>query len=203
MRFYVISLFLMVCNFWIIVIILELKFPSSIFLQGCICGQIIFELRYIFSSLCMLIENFVWGSSLGEKIGFFLFIHCKISYLLPFRISVKKSGTTLICLPLQVNCPFPLPSFNLSFPEDVFAFIIMWWGALLFLVQYNLSSVSILYIYRCFLGQVWNFIYDSVEGIFWPLELRFFSFFYSYYSQLRSFYGFPVLWMICVRNFQI
>ena len=32
MRFYVISLFLMVCNFWIIVIILELKFPSSIFL---------------------------------------------------------------------------------------------------------------------------------------------------------------------------
>jgi hypothetical protein len=73
----------------------------------------------------MMIESFAGYSILGWHLCSLRVCMTSVQDLLVFRVSVEKSGVSLIGLPLYVTCPFPLIAFNILSLFCVFSVLII------------------------------------------------------------------------------
>ena len=98
------------CVFFCVVDFIGLQFSSSIFCKAGFldryCLNLDFSWNILFSPSKVIDESFAGYSSLGWNLWFLT--PCKISFqaLLPFRVSIERSGIILIGL-FSLPCPSP------------------------------------------------------------------------------------------------
>jgi hypothetical protein len=139
---------LLSCFFLIVVFLPVLEFFIYYPLLGWICEKIMFKFGFVFICWTMLTESFAGYSSLSSYFCSFRVFMTSVQDFLPFRVSAEKSGVILICLPLYVTWPFPLPLlifFLHSVHLVYFSYYVL--GEISFLVQSIWGSVDFLYIY--------------------------------------------------------
>ena len=93
-------------------------FPSSTFCKSGFvnryCSNLVLSWNILFSPL-VVIESFSGYSSLGLHLGSFIVCSISVQDHLAFMISIEKSGTILLGLPLYVTWPFFLAALNILY----------------------------------------------------------------------------------------
>ena len=103
---------------WVQLASLGWGFPSSTFFRTEFVDRyylnLVLSWNVLFSPL-MVIESFAGYSSLGLHLGSFIVCSISVQDHLAFMISIEKSGTILIGLPLYVTWPFFFAALNILY----------------------------------------------------------------------------------------